>query len=131
MLPFALFGLLGLRAAGVRQRAPKRAARGHARDAAGRVGAGASTVRRPAGRLASLLVLGGWFAVEAVVLSLSKGIVHPYYVSALAPGAAAMAGAGAVAFVVARARPGRSRRIWALVLALLRDRRDGRGADSC
>jgi 4-amino-4-deoxy-L-arabinose transferase-like glycosyltransferase len=37
--------------------------------------------------------------VEAVVLSFSKGIVHPYYASALAPGAAAMAGAGAVAFV--------------------------------
>ena len=37
-------------------------------------------------RLAALLVLGGWFLVEAAVLSLSKGIVHPYYVSALAPG---------------------------------------------
>ena len=44
-------------------------------------------------------MLGGWFLVEAAVLSLSKGIVHPYYVSALAPGTAAMAGAGAVAFV--------------------------------
>ena len=32
------------------------------------------------------------------VLSLSKGIVHPYYVSALGPGLAAMAGAGVVAF---------------------------------
>ena len=31
-------------------------------------------------------MLGGWFLVEAVVLSGSKGIVHPYYVSALAPG---------------------------------------------
>jgi 4-amino-4-deoxy-L-arabinose transferase-like glycosyltransferase len=50
-------------------------------------------------RLATALVLGGWFLVEAVVLSLSKGIVHPYYVSALAPGTGAMAGAGAVAFV--------------------------------
>ncbi len=42
-------------------------------------------------------MLGGWFLVEAGVLSVSKGIVHPYYVSALAPGAAAMAGAGVVA----------------------------------
>jgi 4-amino-4-deoxy-L-arabinose transferase-like glycosyltransferase len=50
-------------------------------------------------RLAAALVLGGWFIVEAAVLSLSKGIVHPYYASALAPGAAAMAGIGAVAFV--------------------------------
>lgn len=55
--------------------------------------------RRRDPRLAVLLVLGGWFLVEAVVLSLSKGIVHPYYASALAPGAAAMSGAGIVAFV--------------------------------
>jgi 4-amino-4-deoxy-L-arabinose transferase-like glycosyltransferase len=56
-------------------------------------------------RLAVLLVLGGWFLVEAVVLSFSHGIVHPYYIAALAPGAAAMAGAGAAAFVeLARAR---------------------------
>jgi 4-amino-4-deoxy-L-arabinose transferase-like glycosyltransferase len=50
-------------------------------------------------RLALTLVLGGWFLVEAAVLSLSHGIVHPYYASALAPGAAAMAGTGAVAFL--------------------------------
>ena len=50
-------------------------------------------------RVAGLLVLGGWFVVEAAILSLSKGIVHPYYISALAPGAAAMAGAGLVAFI--------------------------------
>jgi 4-amino-4-deoxy-L-arabinose transferase-like glycosyltransferase len=56
-------------------------------------------------RLAATLVLGGWFMVEAIVLSFSHGIVHPYYVSALAPGAAAMSGAGAVAFVrLARVR---------------------------
>ena len=55
------------------------------------------TFDRP--RLAGLIVLGGWFLVEAAVLSLSKGIVHPYYVSALGPGAAAMIGGGAVAFV--------------------------------
>ncbi len=48
------------------------------------------------------------------MLSLSKGIVHPYYVSALAPGTGAMAGAGAVAFVkLARGR----HRIWGLALA--------------
>lgn len=53
--------------------------------------------RRRDPRLAFLIVLGGWFGVEAVLLSFSKGIVHPYYMSALAPGAAAMVGAGAVA----------------------------------
>ena len=80
--------------------APARSARGALRDP----------------RLAALLVLGGWFAVEAAVLSESKGIVHPYYVSALAPGAAAMAAAGAFAF--AKLAGGR-RRLLGILLALL------------
>ncbi len=46
-------------------------------------------------RLAGLIVFGGFFLCEAVFLSFSNGIVHPYYVSALAPGTAAMVGAGA------------------------------------
>ena len=50
------------------------------------------------------------------MLSGSKGIVHPYYVSALAPGAAAMAAAGAFAFAKLA---GGSRRILGIVLALL------------
>jgi 4-amino-4-deoxy-L-arabinose transferase-like glycosyltransferase len=49
-------------------------------------------------RLAVLLVLGGWLLAEFAVLSLSKGIVHPYYISAMAPPAAAMVGAGIAAF---------------------------------
>jgi 4-amino-4-deoxy-L-arabinose transferase-like glycosyltransferase len=62
-------------------------------------------------RLAVLIVLGGWLLAEAAVLSLSKGIVHPYYVSALGPGVAAMLGAGAYAFAqFAR------RRDWRLLL---------------
>ncbi len=48
--------------------------------------------------VAFLLAFGGWFVVEAAVLSLSKGIVHPYYVSALGPGVAAMVAAGCFAF---------------------------------
>ncbi len=68
-------------------------------------------------RLMALLVLGGWFAVEAVVLSLSKGIVHPYYVSGLAPGTGAMAGAGVLALVeLARGPALGARRISSLVL---------------
>jgi 4-amino-4-deoxy-L-arabinose transferase-like glycosyltransferase len=55
-------------------------------------------------RLAGLIVLGGWFLVEEAVLSLSKGIVHPYYLSALGPGTAAMVGASTVAFVAPGAR---------------------------
>jgi hypothetical protein len=45
----------------------------------------------------ALIVMGGWFLMEAFVLSASKGIVHPYYVSALAPATGAMVGGGAVA----------------------------------
>lgn len=65
-------------------------------------------------KLAGLLVLGGWFAVEAVLLSLASGIVHPYYTSALGPGACAMVGAGLVAFL---ALLGRSAK-WAWLLGV-------------
>jgi 4-amino-4-deoxy-L-arabinose transferase-like glycosyltransferase len=89
MLPFALFGLLALTALVLSERPGRRD-----------------------GRVALLLMFGGWFLVEAAVLSLSKGIVHPYYVSALAPATGAMAGAGAVAFAkLTRARRG----AWRLV----------------
>jgi 4-amino-4-deoxy-L-arabinose transferase-like glycosyltransferase len=64
-------------------------------------------------RLAGLLVLGGWFAVEAVVLSLASGIVHPYYTSALGPGASAMVGVGVVSLAALLRRDMR----WALLLA--------------
>jgi 4-amino-4-deoxy-L-arabinose transferase-like glycosyltransferase len=74
MLPFALFGLVAI-ALVVRG--------GGRRDK----------------RLVVLVVLGGWVVVEAVVLSVSTGIVHPYYVSALGPGVAALVGGGAAAFV--------------------------------
>jgi len=90
MLPFALFGLLGVALLAYLNRKRDR-------------------------RLAAMLVLGGWFLVEAAVLSLSKGIVHPYYVSALGPGTGAMAGAGATS-VVELARGRGTRRICGLVL---------------
>jgi 4-amino-4-deoxy-L-arabinose transferase-like glycosyltransferase len=64
-------------------------------------------------RTAALIVLGAWFVAEAAVLSLSKGIVHPYYVSALGPGAAAMCGLG----VASMARLLRQSRWW-LALAV-------------
>jgi 4-amino-4-deoxy-L-arabinose transferase-like glycosyltransferase len=87
VLPFALFGLLALGLTLLPGRSGSHASTQSAPAPAGR--------RDP--RLAALLVLGGWFLAEAAVLSLSKGIVHPYYVSALAPGAGAMAGVGVVA----------------------------------
>jgi 4-amino-4-deoxy-L-arabinose transferase-like glycosyltransferase len=62
-------------------------------------------------RLACAIVFGGWLLVEVVILSFSNGIVHPYYVSGIAPGAAVMVGGGAVALAwFAR------RRHWGLVL---------------
>jgi 4-amino-4-deoxy-L-arabinose transferase-like glycosyltransferase len=85
LLPFAIFGLLALTWQ-VLAPLPGQQMLGRGRDR-----------RDP--RLAALLVLGGWFAVELIVLSYSKGIVHPYYISALAPGAAAMVGAGVSASV--------------------------------
>ncbi len=75
MLPFALFGLLAFGLLIL-------AREGARRDP----------------RLAALVVLGGWLLAEVAILSFSKGIVHPYYISALGPGVAAMAGAGAFAF---------------------------------
>jgi 4-amino-4-deoxy-L-arabinose transferase-like glycosyltransferase len=66
-------------------------------------------------RLAGGLVFGLWFLTEWAVLSLGKGIVHPYYISALGPGLAAMVGAGAIA-LVGLVRSGRRGLAAALVL---------------
>jgi 4-amino-4-deoxy-L-arabinose transferase-like glycosyltransferase len=125
MLPFALFGLLGLLALALldsrlpadrRDRVAAPAPAPEVTPSTEGTPTRAAARRWPVfdrSRLAVALVLGGWFVVEAAVLSLSKGIVHPYYVSALAPGTGAMAGAGAVAFVkLARGR----HRLWSLAL---------------
>jgi 4-amino-4-deoxy-L-arabinose transferase-like glycosyltransferase len=118
MLPYALFGLIGLAllvlldnrrrtrlgAGGSASAGEGDATAGqapvqaHDREATAAQAPAARLIDRRDPRLATLLVLGGWFIVEAAVLSLSKGIVHPYYVSALAPATGAMAGAGAIAF---------------------------------
>lgn len=52
--------------------------------------------RRHRRELGILVAVGGWFAAAAVVFSFSSGIVHTYYVSALAPATSALVGAGAV-----------------------------------
>jgi 4-amino-4-deoxy-L-arabinose transferase-like glycosyltransferase len=103
LLPFALLGLLGLALLVLMPERGERESRpleGPSAEAE-QPGAGATPRRYPDRRdprLALLIVLGGWLLIEAAVLSLSKGIVHPYYVSALGPGVAAMFGAGAYAF---------------------------------
>jgi 4-amino-4-deoxy-L-arabinose transferase-like glycosyltransferase len=81
LLPFALIGLLAIALATFVGERPR---------------------RNP--RLATLIVFGGWLLTEVLILSFSKGIVHPYYVSAIGPGAAAMIGGGAVAFASLRRR---------------------------
>jgi 4-amino-4-deoxy-L-arabinose transferase-like glycosyltransferase len=47
-------------------------------------------------QLGPLVMLAGWFAAAAVVFSYSSGIVHTYYLSALAPAASALVGIGTV-----------------------------------
>jgi 4-amino-4-deoxy-L-arabinose transferase-like glycosyltransferase len=47
-------------------------------------------------RRAGLVLFGVWALVHVAVFSTQQGIFHPYYVSALAPAVAALAGAGAV-----------------------------------
>jgi 4-amino-4-deoxy-L-arabinose transferase-like glycosyltransferase len=94
-LPFAFVGLLAVACWVLFGR--RSAATAARRRDGGRPALRVAALRRDP-RLAALLVLGGWFLVELALLSFSKGIVHPYYISALGPGTAAMAGAGVAAF---------------------------------
>ncbi|MGW0335984.1 ArnT family glycosyltransferase [Streptomyces sp. NPDC003011] len=47
-------------------------------------------------RRAALLLWGGWFVLHYLTFALAEGTFHPYYVTAMAPGVAALAGVGAV-----------------------------------
>ncbi len=51
---------------------------------------------------AAALLWGGWVLVTGVLFSYMNGIIHPYYMVALAPGIAALAGIGAMALWQAR-----------------------------
>jgi 4-amino-4-deoxy-L-arabinose transferase-like glycosyltransferase len=59
----------------------------------------ASRLRRADPRTGWLLAVGGAFVTTAVLFSFASGIFHPYYVSLLAPFAAALAGAGAAQLI--------------------------------
>ena len=59
----------------------------------------ATRLRRADARTGWLLLVGGAFATTAVLFSAASGIFHPYYVSLLAPFAAALGGAGAAALI--------------------------------
>ena len=58
---------------------------------------------------AAALLWGGWVLVTGLVFSYMSGIIHPYYMVALAPGIAALVGIGAMALW--QARLGRAGRI--------------------
>ncbi|MFF4349670.1 ArnT family glycosyltransferase [Streptomyces sp. NPDC001530] len=45
---------------------------------------------------AALVLWGGWFVLHYLTFALAEGTFHPYYVTAMAPGIAALAGAGGV-----------------------------------
>jgi 4-amino-4-deoxy-L-arabinose transferase-like glycosyltransferase len=47
-------------------------------------------------RMATIVIVGAWFLAGAVVFSYSGGIVHTYYVSAIAPPIAGLVGIGAI-----------------------------------
>jgi 4-amino-4-deoxy-L-arabinose transferase-like glycosyltransferase len=82
------------------------------------VGLVAIALTRPARgdpKLAGLIIFGGFFLCEALFLSVSKGIVHPYYVSALGPGTAVMVGAGLAAI----ARPPQRSSVLLMAVAVL------------
>ena len=76
----------------------------------------AAVVARRRRELAALTVVGGWFLTAAAIFSFSSGIIHTYYLSALAPALAGLVGIGAVSLW----RDARRGRVWAaLPLAAL------------
>ena len=61
---------------------------------------------------AAAIIWGGWLVGSGLVISYAKGIIHPYYVVALAPAIGGLVGVGGTALWAVRDR------LWArLVLA--------------
>jgi 4-amino-4-deoxy-L-arabinose transferase-like glycosyltransferase len=75
----------------------------------GLVSAAVWAVRRRRDQLGPLVVLGGWFLCAAAIFSFSSGIIHTYYLSALAPASSALVGIG----LVSLARDARRAGPWA------------------
>ena len=60
---------------------------------------------RPSAAVGATVIFGGWLLIAGGAFSITKGIVHPYYLSSLAPPTAALAGLGLAEVVdVVRAR---------------------------
>jgi 4-amino-4-deoxy-L-arabinose transferase-like glycosyltransferase len=75
----------------------------------GGVSAAIWTWRRNRPQLGVLTIVAGWFLAGAAVFSFSSGIIHTYYLSALAPATSALVGVG----VVSLARDARRAGPWA------------------
>ncbi|MEV6479926.1 glycosyltransferase family 39 protein [Streptomyces sp. NPDC051576] len=67
---------------------------------------------------AALLLWGGWFVLHFLTFSLAEGTFHPYYVTAMAPGIAAVAGAGGVMLYRAFREGTAAKWAWVLPLAI-------------
>ncbi len=66
---------------------------------------------------AALLLWGGWTVLHYLTFSMAEGTMHPYYTTALAPGIAALTGAGGVLLLRALRGPD-ARWAWVLPAAL-------------
>ncbi|WP_046732642.1 ArnT family glycosyltransferase [Streptomyces humi] len=69
-------------------------------------------------RRAALMLWGGWFVLHFLTFSLAEGTFHPYYVTAMAPGIAALAGAGGVMLYQAFREGSAARWGWVLPAAV-------------
>ncbi|MET7702169.1 glycosyltransferase family 39 protein, partial [Streptomyces sp. NPDC005485] len=65
---------------------------------------------------AALVLWGGWTLLHYLTFAMAEGTMHPYYTTALAPGIAALCGAGGV--MLLRAFRADKRWAWVLPLAL-------------
>jgi 4-amino-4-deoxy-L-arabinose transferase-like glycosyltransferase len=67
---------------------------------------------------AALMLWGGWFVLHFLTFSLAEGTFHPYYVTAMAPGIAALAGAGGVLLYRAFREGAAAKWAWVLPAAI-------------
>ncbi|WP_371663267.1 ArnT family glycosyltransferase [Streptomyces sp. NBC_00280] len=67
---------------------------------------------------AALMLWGGWFVVHYLTFALAEGTFHPYYVTAMAPGIAALAGAGGVMLYRAFREGSAAKWAWVLPVAV-------------
>ncbi|MFJ9894376.1 ArnT family glycosyltransferase [Streptomyces sp. NPDC091280] len=67
---------------------------------------------------AALMLWGGWFVLHFLTFSLAEGTFHPYYVTAMAPGIAALAGGGGVLLYRAFREGAAAKWAWVLPVAV-------------